>query len=127
MKKFFFLTLILGALISSTSHAQAGDPQTPPAAPTLQQVIEKQAPGLVEKAGLTQAQAEKVIQLNYEMRMQMLNFQNLSDADRSKKVAELRAEKEKKFAEFLSADQIKSMNAYHAEMAKNAPKREVKQ
>jgi hypothetical protein len=127
MKKLLFLTLLFGAIATTTVNAQAGDPQTPPAAPTLKQVIEKQAPGLVEKAGLTQAQAEKVIQLNYEMRMQMLNFKDLSDADRSKKVAELRAEKEKKFAEFLSADQIKSMNAYHAEMGKNAPKREVKQ
>jgi hypothetical protein len=57
----------------------------------------------------------------------MLDFKDLNDTDRSKKVAELRAEKEKKFAEFLTPELIKSMNDYHAEMAKNAPKREIKQ
>ena len=123
MKKFLFLTLILGAIISTNAYAQpAGDPVT-----VLQQMKEKQRPGLVEKAGLTAAQADKVIELNYEMRMKMLDFKDLNDADRSKKIAELKAEKEKKFAEFLSPELIKSMNDYHAEMAKNSPKREVKQ
>ena len=122
MKKILFLTLIFSAIISTTTLAQAGDPAT-----ILQQMKEKQRPGLVEKAGLTEAQANKVIELNYEMRMKMLDFKDLNEADRSKKIAELRAEKEKKFAEFLTPELIKSMNDYHAEMAKNAPKREIKQ
>ncbi len=122
MKKILFLGLIFSAVFSTTLHAQAGDPAT-----LLQQIKEKQKPGLIEKAGLTEAQADKVIELNYEMRMKMLDFKDLNDTDRSKKVAELRAEKEKKFAEFLTPELIKSMNDYHAEMAKNAPKREIKQ
>ena len=65
MKKILFLTLILGALVSTTTYAQpAGDPAT-----VLQQMKEKQTPALVEKAGLTEAQAHKVIELNYEMRV----------------------------------------------------------
>jgi molybdopterin-biosynthesis enzyme MoeA-like protein len=124
MKKFLFLTLICGAIATTDVQAQpAGDPPS-----MLQQMKEKQAPGLVEKAGLTQEQAEKVIELNYEMRMKLgKDLKDLSEADRSKKFAEAKAEKEKKFAEFLSADQLKSLNAYYEEMAKNAPKREVKQ
>lgn len=121
MKKFLFLTLLVGAL-STTANAQAGDPPS-----MLEQMKEKQAPGLVSKAGLTQAKAEKIIELNYEMRMKMLDYKELNEADRSKKIAELKAEKEKKFAEFLTADEIKAMNAYYADMGKNAPKREVKQ
>lgn len=115
MKKFLFLTLILGALISTKANAQpAGDPPT-----VLQQMKEKQVPGLVEKAGLTKEQAEKVIELNYEMRMKAsTELKDLNAEDRSKKLAELKADKEKKFAEFLTPEQIKAMNAYYEDMGK---------
>ena len=64
MKKILFLTLILGALTSTATYAQAGDPPS-----LLQQMKEKQKPGLIEKVGLTDAQDEKVIEINYEIRM----------------------------------------------------------
>ncbi|HZG73035.1 MAG TPA: hypothetical protein VEY51_15965 [Chondromyces sp.] len=119
MKKLLFLTLIFGALTSTTTYAQAGDPPS-----VLQQMKEKQKPGLIEKVGLTDAQAEKVIELNYEMRMKAsTELKDLNEADRSKKMAELRAEKEKKFAEFLTPDQIKAMHAYYEEMGKNMPRK----
>ena len=116
MKKFLFLTLIVGALISTNAYAQpAADPAT-----MLQQMKEKQRPGLVEKVGLTAEQADKVIELNYEMRMQAgREMKDLAEADRPKKFAELKAAKEKKFAEFLTADQINAMYAYYDEMGKN--------
>lgn len=116
MKKFLFLTLILGALLSSNAYAQpAGDPPS-----MLQQMKEKQRPGLVEKVGLTAEQADKVIELNYEMRMKAAaELKDLNAEDRSKKIAELKAAKEKKFAEFLTADQIAAMNKYYEEMGKN--------
>lgn len=121
MKKFLFLTFIAAALVSTTSYAQpAGDPPT-----VLQQMKEKQVPGLVEKVGLTEAQANKVIELHYEMRMKAATeLKDLNEADRAKKLAELKAEKEKKFAEFLSAEQITKMNEYYAEMGKNRQKKE---
>jgi hypothetical protein len=118
MKKILFLTLILGALISTNGYAQAGDPPT-----VLQQMKEKQKPGLVEKVGLTEAQAEKVIEINYEMRMQAsVQLKDLNEGDRSKKLAELKAWKEKKFSEFLTPEQIKAMNTYYEEMGKNREK-----
>ena len=119
MKKFLFLTLLFGALASTTTYAQpAGDPPT-----MLQQMKEKQVPGLVEKVGLTQAQAEKVIELNYEMRMKAsTELKDLNAEDRSKKLAELKAAKEKKFQEFLSPEQITAMNKYYEEMRKNMEK-----
>jgi Spy/CpxP family protein refolding chaperone len=119
MKKFLFLTLILGALVSTTTYAQAGDPPN-----VLQQMKEKQKPGLIEKVGLTEAQAEKVIELNYEMRMQAgRELKDLPEADRSKKLAELKAAKEKKFSEFLTPEQITAMNKYYEEMGKNREKK----
>lgn len=122
MKKILFLSLIFSAILSIGSFAQAGDPPS-----ILQQMKEKQKPGLVEKVGLTESQAEKVIELNYEMRMKATaESKDLNEADRSKKMAELKAAKEKKFAEFLTPEQITAMNTYYAEMRKDMPKREVK-
>jgi len=116
MKKFLFFTLLFGALLSTTANAQAGDePRN-----VLQEMKEKQRPGLIEKVGLTQAQADKVIELNYEMRMKATEqFKGLSEEERGKKFAELKAEKEKKFAEFLTPEQIKALHAYYEEMGKN--------
>ena len=119
MKKYLFMTLILGALVSTTTYAQAGDPPT-----MLQQMKEKQRPGLVEKVGLTAEQADKVIELNYEMRMKAsTELKDLNEADRSKKLAEMKAEKEKRFAEFLKPEQITAMNKYYEEMGKNREKK----
>lgn len=115
MKKFLFLTMIFGAIISTSAYAQpAGDPPT-----MLQQMKEKQRPGLVEKVGLTAEQADKVIELNYEMRMKAATeLKDLTGEDRSKKLAEMKAAKEKKFAEFLTPEQITAMNKYYEDMGK---------
>jgi hypothetical protein len=122
MKKLLILTLIFSAIFTTNTYAQAGDPPS-----MLQQMKEKQVPGLVEKVGLTQAQAEKVIELNYEMRMKAsTELKDLNEADRAAKMAELKAAKEKKFAEFLTQDQIKAMHAYYAEMGKNREKKQGK-
>lgn len=117
MKKILFLTLILGAILSTNAYAQpAGDEPVN----MLQQMKEKQRPGLVEKVGLTEAQADKVIELNYEMRMQLSKeLKDLPEADRSKKIAEAKAAKEKKFTEFLTSEQITAMNKYYEDMGKN--------
>ncbi len=120
MKKILFLTLILGAIISTNAYAQpAGDPPS-----MLEQMKEKQKPALVEKVGLSEAQADKVIEINYETRMQAAReLEGLNEADRKKKLAELMAAKEKKFSEFLTPEQIKAMHAYYEEMRKNMPKK----
>lgn len=121
MKKLLFLTFILCAIISTSTYAQTNVDQ----AAMLQQMKEKQKPGLVEKAGLTEAQADKVIEINLELRMTMMkDMGSLSEADRSKKIAEFKAAKEKKYSEIpLTAEQIKAVYAYYEEMGKNAPKK----
>lgn len=120
MKKLLLLTFIAGAIATTSAYAQpAGDPPT-----VLQQMKEKQVPGLVEKVGLTQEQAEKVIELNYEMRMKAsTELKDLNAEDRSKKIAELKAAKEKKFSEFLTPEQITAMNKYYEDMGKNREKK----
>ena len=132
MKKFLFLTLIFGAIISSAAHAQGtntqAQPKTPPPtadqAAMLQQMKDKFKAPMVEKTGLTEAQADKVIEINFELRQSMVAFKDLNEADRAKKVAELKVTREKRYSEIpLTPEQIKSVLAFYENMGRNAPPR----
>ena len=129
MKKFLFLTLVLCAIVTTATYAQPTQPaqQAQPApdpAVMLQQMKDKIKPQMVEKTGLTEAQADKVIELNFEMRMAASALQNLSEADRIAKIQELKAAKEKKFTEFLTAEQIKAVKDFYESFGRaNAPQK----
>jgi len=117
MKKILFMTLIAGATLSFNASAQAGDPPS-----VLQQTKDRIVPLMVEKTGLTQAQAEKIIEINYDMRETMRGLGNLSEADRSKKIAELKADRDKKYTEIpLSTEQIASVKTFYENLGKSAP------
>ena len=124
MKKFLFLTLIFCAVISTATNAQ---PQTQPQAQApdpatmLQQMKEKIRPEMVAKTGLTEAQADKVIELNFEMRMAAAALKDLPEAERTAKIQELKAAKEKKFTEFLTPEQIKAVKEFYENMGKKTP------
>src|SRR5688572_6940846 len=87
MKKFLCLTLIFSALLSTSIHAQAGDPAQADAdqAARLLKIKETIKPQMKEKTGLTDAQADKVIEINFELRETMRGFGDLNEADRAKK------------------------------------------
>ena len=144
MKKFLFLTLIFCAIISTATNAQTQTqpqpPQPQPQAPAqtqtqtkppaqtqpqisdpaamLQQMKEKIRPEMVAKTGLTEAQCDKIIELNFEMRMAMANFKDLPEAERTAKIQELKAAKEKKFTEFLTPEQIKAVDEFYKGLRK---------
>jgi len=135
MKKLLFLSLISAALISTTTNAQGPATSQQPVAqqPTaeqwanmLKEAKEKQIPMLVEKAGLTAAQAEKVIEINFETRRgAAAALQGLNETDRAAKLAEIKAAKEKKYSEIpLTPEQIKAMYAAYEEMGKSMQKKE---
>ncbi len=131
MKKLLLLSLIFMAVISTSTQAQSGG--GPSAAPQqakevdwaamLQQVKDKVKPLMVEKTGLTDAQADKVIELNFEMRKAASGLRDLSEADRSSKIAELKAAKEQKMSEVLTPEQIKSVKTFYEEMGKSMEKK----
>ncbi|HYE55901.1 MAG TPA: hypothetical protein VD996_13705 [Chitinophagaceae bacterium] len=133
MKKFLFLTLIFGAIISSAAHAQGTNTQAQPKtqpqlsadqAAMLQQMKDRFKAPMVEKTGLTEAQADKVIEINFELRQSMIAFKDLSEADRAKKVAELKVTREKRYSEIpLTPEQIKAVLAFYENMGRNAPPR----
>ena len=133
MKKLLFLSLISGVLISTTTLAQGPAkpaPQPPTAeqqATMLKEAKEKQVPMLVEKAGLTTAQAEKVIDINFEIRFgAAAALQGLNDADRTAKLAEMKASKEKKYSEIpLTAEQIKAVYTAYEDWGKSMQKRQA--
>ncbi|RYY49100.1 MAG: hypothetical protein EOO06_08215 [Chitinophagaceae bacterium] len=118
MKKLLLLTLFFGVLMTSKSFAQAGDPPS-----VLQQMKDKVSPLMVEKTGLTAAQADRVIELNYETRMAAAALKDLPEAERVEKFKELKAAKEKKMSELLTADQIVAVKNFYEEMGKNAGKK----
>ncbi|WP_207493795.1 hypothetical protein [Aridibaculum aurantiacum] len=119
MKKFLFLTLIFSAIISTTMYAQGGNDQA-----MLQQAKERIKPMMVEKTGLTEAQADKVIEINFEMRQSMRGFRELSEADRAKKMEEFKAARDKRYSEIpLTADQIKAVKTFYEDLGKNMPPR----
>ena len=127
MKKFLFLTFILSALYSTTILAQGPTSQVASATGAtdqvamLQKMKETMKPKMIEKTGISDAKADKVLEINLEMRMAASALGNLSETDRATKIAELKAAKEKKLSELLTADELKALNAYYADMAKNAP------
>jgi hypothetical protein len=127
MKKVLFFGLIFSAIITTTAYAQTSGAASAQsvANPTavLQQMKEKFKPQMVEKTGLTEAQADRVIEINYEIRMAATGLRDLNEADRTKKLAELKASKEKKYSEIpLTAEQIKAVYTFFEDMGKNMQK-----
>lgn len=122
MKKYLFLSLIFSATIATTALAQNGGPaiktqqEASDPALMLQQQKVKILPLMVEKTGLTEAQANKVIEILFEMRQGASELQGLSDAHRSAKLEQLKATKDEKMSALLTADQIKAVKTFYQEL-----------
>ena len=116
MKKLFVLVAFLTTLFISNAQAQqgGGDP-----AAQLQRYKERVKPQLVEKVKLTEAQAERVIDISFGYRSQMRGFRDLSEEDRKKKTEEIQAAQEKEYKAIpLTDDQIKAVNEFFIEQRK---------
>ncbi len=117
MKKLIAVAAIFATVYTSDVAAQqgGGDP-----AAMMARMKERMKPQLVEKTKLTDAQADKVIEINFEFRQQMRELRDLSEADRAKKREEIQANINKKYKEIpLTDDQVKSVNDFYDEWRKN--------
>jgi Spy/CpxP family protein refolding chaperone len=125
MKKILLLAVLFTALASVTVSAQGG-PGSDPAA-FKQRMKERVKPQLIEKTKITDEQAEKVLDINFEaqsQRRELRTDSNLSDEDKKKKMITIEEETTKKYKAIpLKDDEVKAVSAFFEEMRKNAPQR----
>jgi hypothetical protein len=122
MKK--IITLAVFALICSinTVQAQGGGQMDP--AQMLEMMKQRVKPQLIEKTKLTDAQADKVLEIQLWSQGEMRGMRDLSEEERAAKTKTVNEEKTKKFKDIpLTDDQIKLVNDFYEEMRKNRPQR----
>jgi hypothetical protein len=115
MKKLLFLAVLFTAFLGTVS-AQGGGGGTP------EQRAERQKQtkaDLVSKAKISDAEADKVMQIQQDSRAGMRGLRDLSADDRKKKLDEMKAENSKKFKAIpLTDEQVKAVDAYYEEQTK---------
>jgi hypothetical protein len=118
MKKILLLAALFTAIISSSASAQGG----PGGGMTPEQRAERQKQtkaDLVAKAKITEAEADKVMQIQQESRSALRGFRDLTPEERQKKLDEVKAENSKKFKAIpLTDDQVKAVDAFYEEQMK---------
>ncbi len=122
MKKFLFIIAFITTLGVINASAQPGgaDPDA-----ALARMKERVKPLLIEKAKLTDTQADKVIEINFESRQQLRGLRDLNEEERKKKMGEVKAANNKKYKAIpLTDDQVKSVDDFFEEQRKNMQQRQ---
>ena len=125
MKKIFAILSVCTLMNIGSLQAQQGQGGGDPAA-MMQRMKERIKPQLIEKAKLTDVEADKVIEINFESRSAMrdLRNSNLTDDERKKKMDEIQAANNKKYKEIpLTDEKVKAVNDVYAEMRRNFQQR----
>lgn len=122
MKKFLLLATFVAALFTASAQGGPGGQGGDPAA-MRQRMKERVKPQLMEKTKLSDAEAEKVLDINFEAQRQRRELRmdnSLSEEDRTKKAAAIDEESKKKYKEIpLTDEQMKAVNDFFVEMNKN--------
>ena len=126
MKKLFFLAALFTAMLTTTTSAFAqggGDPQQ-----FRQRMIERIKPQLLEKTKISDAEADKVLDIylgTMQQRREIRMDNSSSDEDKTKKMAALDEETAKKYKAIpLKEDQVKAVNEFFDDMRKNMRNRQ---
>ena len=126
MKKLFFLLVLFTTVYTTKVVAQQNGGDRDPAA-MMQRMKDRIKPSLVEKTKLTDAQADKVIEINFSNQRKRRDIrmdQSLSDDEKSKKNAELQETQNKELKAIpLTDDQVKDVNTFFEEMRKEQMQR----
>jgi Spy/CpxP family protein refolding chaperone len=117
MKKLMVLVALFTTVMVSKADAQqqgGGDP-----AAMKQKMIDRMKPLLVEKTKLTEAQAEKVIEINFNYRSRMRGLRDLTDDERKKQIEVIQMAETKEYKAIpLTDEQIKSVNDFFEDQRK---------
>lgn len=119
MKKLLLLATFFAAVATTSVSAQGG-PGGGGMTPEQRAERQKQTKAdLVAKAKISEAEAEKVMQIQQDSRAAMRGLRDLTPEERQKKLDEIRAENSKKFKAIpLTDDQLKAVDAYYEEQMK---------
>lgn len=122
MKKLFFLAALFTALVATTSASAQGGPGGDPQQ-FRQRMVERVKPMLVEKTKLTDAEADKVLDIYFGTMLQRREIRmdnNLSEEDKKKKTDALNEETSKKYKAIpLTEEKAKAVNEFFEDMRKN--------
>lgn len=122
MKKIISLAVFALALSIGSVQAQGMGQMDP--AQMLEMMKQRVKPQLMEKTKLTDAQADKVLEIQLWSQGEMRGMRDMSEEDRASKMKTVNEEKTKKFKAIpLTDDQIKAVNDFYEEMRRNRPQR----
>ena len=122
MKKLFILVVLFTTVYVTKAEAQQGSGDPAARAAKMKEMLK---PELVEKLKLTEAQADKVLDINFAYRMKMRGLKDLADDDRKKQLGDIQAEQAKEYKAIpLTDDQVKAVNEFFEEQRKQWQKRQ---
>lgn len=122
MKKIISLAVLALALSIGSVQAQGMGQMDP--AQMLEMMKQRVKPSLIEKTKLTDAQADKVLEIQLWSQGEMRGMRDMSEEERAAKMKTVNDEKTKKFKAIpLTDDQIKAVNDFYEEMRRNRPQR----
>ena len=118
MKKILLLLTIITTVSVSGVYAQ----QTETPEQMQQKMRDRIKPELVSKTGITEAQADLVIAINFALqkkRREIRNDQALTKEEKDKRNSEIDGARDKEYSAIpLTAEQIKSVNLFFDEIKK---------
>ena len=126
MKKLFLLAALFAALFTTTSASAQGGPGGDPAQ-MRQRMMERFKPQLIEKTKITDAEADKVLDIYMSSMPQRRDIRmdnSLSEEDKTKKVGALNEEAAKKYKAIpLTEEKVKAVNEFFEEARRNMQNR----
>jgi hypothetical protein len=117
MKKLLVLVAIFTTVVMSANAQGGGQGMDPVAAKA--KYVERTKPQLIEKTKITDAQADKVIDISWDYNIKRRGLRDLSEDDRKKQMDEMKTAQDKAFKDIpLTDDQVKAVNEFFDEMRK---------
>jgi hypothetical protein len=125
MKKIIALLTIVGCIATTSVMAQGGGGgQQMDPAQMLEMMKQRMKPQLIEKTKLSDAEADKVLEIQLWAQSQGRGLRDLSEDERAAKQKETADERKKKMKAIpLTDDQIKAVDDFYEEMRRNRPQR----